>query len=142
MKRILMLFAVVLAMAACTGPMGPMGPQGPAGDDGTGIWNVINVDAPSESWALDDSGNFYFTSLEVPEIDDFVFENAIVLCYAVFGDTQQILPLSTPYQDPNGNWIETFDFSFGVGFVEFYMSYSDFEMYQPGDMSFRIVILE
>ena len=33
-KKVLILFVVILFMAACEGPMGPMGPAGPAGPIG------------------------------------------------------------------------------------------------------------
>ncbi len=170
MKNFLIACLAVLAMHSCTGPMGPVGPVGPQGPPGTGSgegvdWKIIDLEVPQDAWSVEGSGDdfqFYMASFsDLPEIDEFAFENGLVKCYARVDfdsdgkyDAQQELPITRHMKQDDGTnlflWSETTDYDYGIGFLNIYFTISDFAPFVdannyivgPGDMAFRLVIMK
>ncbi len=149
-KTFIVLFMALVAMNSCTGPMGP---PGEPGDDASGVaWDVIFLEAPNGDWQrnVDQDGNFlsYSISFDVPEIDDFVFDEALVVCYALEGDKQRDLPMTRPYlaEAEDGSlvpYFEEIDYDYGIGEVTIYSTISDYyDMGAPEGLNFRLVIIQ
>lgn len=160
MKKVLFLLSVALFAFSCAGTEGPRGPQGPKGDPGTPgedvasvLWEVFPVNAYKENWAdyRDQNNNIYYScTVNVPEIDDFVYESGTILVYyeMITSDAlghvskaQQILPYTRHYDNGTDRWTRTVDYDFGEGYINFYVTNSDFKIDPPGDMRFRVVIM-
>ncbi|MEL6135627.1 MAG: hypothetical protein AAFR59_19890, partial [Bacteroidota bacterium] len=67
------------------GPSGPVGPQGPPGQDGNANVFSIRYDVEATDWLVNgvEGQPGYFLELEigVPEIDNLVVEDGLVLAY-------------------------------------------------------------
>lgn len=154
-KVLFFLFAV-LALSACEGPQGPAGKNGKDGKDGEGMnWFVkdYSVDNSAHKWALavSSDGNYYRCTFDVPELTEFVFLSGNVQGYIYLYDPngaeyQHDLPYSLHIlaTDQNGNpypYTQTIDFVFGVGWIEFQYTNSDFQYPEvPGPMNFRLAL--
>lgn len=127
--------ALALLMAACEGPVGPPGPPGFDGLDGRdgrdGNFNVfsINYEILETDW-LDigtpgEPGFFRVVDLSVPEINDDIVDNGMVLAYyrAQDGDPWIALPLTFIFHDPE--IVEVFDFVYQRELVTLQSSASD-----------------
>ena len=124
---------------------------------------IINVDVYRNDWKYSDFGqkegnpyanNYFFYTVDVPEITDDVFKGGDVQIYIVMNkEMQHNLPYVRHYEeyvevDSVGQWnyyTETVDAFYGKGWVEFQLTSSDFYYedhieYEPNAMSFRVVI--
>lgn len=166
MKKILyILIALPLClMTSCSGRDGIDGRNGRDGRDGRdgldgafAIHNVlINVDP--ENWELTTykDNNYYFASVDMPEITKDVFKGGMIKMYRVFGNESytEILDnacqIEMPYVRPveevddieTFRYIETVDYDFNIGRLTIYYTTSDF-FYgkKPDPMQFRCAIL-
>lgn len=158
MKKLFYLMVIALAAVACEGPMGPQGPAGEDGADGTSTsWEIIDLNVPSDNWELqygaeDGSNPYYTASFDIPEIDDFVYDSGLTMCYIEFNKgteyrTQQILPYVRHYEgydESNAQfiWTQTVDYEYAEGRVTIFVTYSDFYVDQkPEAMDFRLVLM-
>lgn len=133
-------------MASCTvennpGPPGPRGPQGPAGP-GTSF-TTINVTAQPQDWlSLGEPGDpdfQYYVEFNAPEIDRFVFENALVTGYLIDNGTAYTLPNTVNF----GNYTREFSMYFGQGYLGFVVKDSDLQTTPPADpLQYRVYITE
>ena len=161
----MMLVAIVAAMSLSSC-------KGDKGDPGLGMnWRIINIPVHSADWIYtyevnpyyaQQDNNYFYASYNVPAIDDFIFTEGSVHAYVVYSngaeDVQRPLPYVTHNEafvtDSAGNelrtfFTETYDFAYGVGWVEFNYHVSDFayedtipmnpEM-RPTPMKFRLVL--
>ena len=161
MKNFLFLLIAAFTMTACVGPMGPEGPQG---ENGIADWDVISLEIPAVGWEVVTSGSdfeYYIATFDdIPEIDQFTFDEGLVKCYRELdydndGDyeVQQEMPISRHMkQELDGGlayWTETLDYDYGVGFLNVYFTISDFVPFTdnsnailgPEKMRFRLVIM-
>ena len=146
MKKIIGLLMLLVAFTAF------MGPEGPAGSDGGVVegWRYITVEVDSKDWQLinDADGNpYYYYEVAWDELNDYVFEEGIVLgnLYTFVGDAETITSLPYIYHRQNAQgqqWTETYFFDYSPGWVAFYAKYSDFAVEEkPATMKFRVSIL-
>ncbi|MDO4190711.1 MAG: hypothetical protein Q4D14_03355 [Bacteroidales bacterium] len=146
-KMLAMLLLALLTATACVGPRGPQGPQGPQGEPGEGTnWKIINLTVPANAWVEyadnNNQNNYYRALFDVPEINDFIYNSGLVICYHEVNNSQIILPYVRHNQDQDGNyWTTTVDFDYAVGSVAIYVTHSDFADDPPGEMNFRLVLM-
>lgn len=135
-------------LAGCTienqGPPGPRGPQGPTGPAGPGTdFTVINVTATPNDWLpLGNPGDAdfqYYVEFNAPEIDRYVFENAVVMGYLIDQGTAYTLPNTINF----GNYTREYSLYFGVGYLGFVVKDSDLQTTPPSNsLQYRVYILE
>lgn len=122
---------------------------------------VINVNVYRADWHYSDLGykegnpyanNYFYCTVDVPEITSAVLKGGNVQIYTVMNDgMQHVLPYVRHYEEYNATddvwnyFTETVDAFFGLGWVEFQLTSSDFYYedhveYEPNAMSFRVVI--
>lgn len=150
-------FLLVIASVAFSSCVGPQGPQGPQGEPGTSTqWKIINLTVPTGNWELasndDDTNPYYYATFDVPELDDFIYDQGLTKCYIEFNRGtdnayQQELPYVRHFEAYNDNneqiiWTQTVDYDFGIGFVNVYVTFSDFFVDErPETMDFRLVLM-
>ena len=135
----MMLVAIVAAMSfnSC---------KGDKGDPGIGMnWKIIDIPVHAGDWQytydtdeqrLQMDNNYFYATYNVPAIDNFIFYEGSVHAYVVYStgaeDIQRPLPFVTHKEAFVGNpevrlfFTETYDFAYGVGWVEFNYRASDF----------------
>lgn len=101
------------------------------------------------------ANNYFFCTVNMPEITSSVFNNGEVQAYIVYDKrtskaSKHILPYVRHYEEllSNGIWnyyTETVDCMYGIGWVEFNYRASDFAYednvnINPTDMDFTIVV--
>ena len=156
MKKILFLSSILLAMVGCISNPTYVEQEG-------ATLKTIRVKVKANEWSYTQQGatdqfnnNYFYAGFDVPEINKEVFDNGEVKAYAVF-DRQytskarkHLLPYVLHVEEQNnyGQWIyftETYDFTYGIGWVEFNFRSSDFAYednidINPPAMEFDIVI--
>lgn len=150
--------SVISILVSCekVGPMGPQGPQGPQGEPGSGVVNIVFINVNTDDWAYSDydDNNYFYATVDMPEITKDIFDGGIIKMYRVFDyDTSNPVQIEMPftrhkeeYVGPGEydyvNWTETLDYEFGVGSMNIFFTVSDF-FYQdkPESMRFRCVIM-
>jgi len=151
MKKILFLLVAVFAMSSCV-----------VEGDGTKL-KTITVKVKANEWSYTQqsvtdqfNNNYFYAGVDVPEITSRVFDYGEVKAYAVFDRKstyyarKHLLPYVLHKEDKNayGDWFyftETYDFTYGIGWVEFNFRTSDFAYeddvnINPPAMEFDIVI--
>jgi hypothetical protein len=156
MKKILFLSSILLAMVGCISNPTYVEQEG-------ATLKTIRVKVKANEWSYTQQGatdqfnnNYFYAGFDVPEINKEVFDYGEVKAYAVF-DRQNaskarkhLLPYVLHVEEQNnyGQWIyftETYDFTYGIGWVEFNFRSSDFAYednidINPPAMEFDIVI--
>lgn len=114
-------------------------------------WQYTNYTSNGTPFA----NNYFYCSVDMPEITSSVFENGEVQAYIVYDKRtsnafKHVLPYVRHYEEQlaNGSWnyyTETVDCVYGIGWVEFNYRASDFAYednvnINPNDMDFTIVI--
>ena len=157
MKTYSLLISVLASLfiaVGCLGPRGYDGIDGVDGYDGTNGQNgkdgVANVgaaiyDVEPSSWVGDING--YTTTLIVPEINNYVFENGAVLVYVIQeegSDYQRFSQL--PYTWLNNSNTEYVDFSAFIGRIEITIRWVDEGINNTdapaGLYTFKIIVIE
>jgi hypothetical protein len=141
MKKLFVLFGIVLFIVSCRGPVGPEGPRG----FGTN-WKIIDLVASSNDWVenTDQSGlnRYYSSHFSMPEINSTVFNDGTVIAYLLTDNVQQTLPYVRHNENTSGDlWTQTIDFDFSVGNLNVYVTNSDFVVDPPATMNFRVVLM-
>jgi hypothetical protein len=146
MKKILF-FALLFCLVGCT-------------FEGVGVTQqVITIKVKANDWTCSqlDNNNYYYVGLNVPELTSNVFNRGEVKAYLVYDrhDVYNARKHALPYvmhkeefDVAQRDWVfytETFDFTYGIGWVEFNFRMSDFAYeigIDPGltDMEFDVVI--
>lgn len=161
-RLILLAFSMLCLLTSCIekiGPMGPMGPQGPQGQpgrDGAEVIDIVFINVDTKDWdcTSDKDNNYYFATVDMPEITKEVFEGGIIKMYRVFDyDTSYPVQVEMPFtrhreekvgpkEDDYVSWTETLDYEFGVGGMTIFFTTSDFYYdKQPESMRFRCVVM-
>lgn len=164
-KYVMMLVAMVAAMSLSSC-------KGDKGDPGLGMnWRIIDIPVHDADWIYtydtdeyraQRDNNYFYAWYNVPALDDFIFTEGSVHAYVIYSngaeDIQRPLPYVTHNEafvtDEEGNeqpyfFTETYDFAYGVGWVEFNYRASDFAYeddipmdpaMRPTPMKFRLVL--
>ena len=144
------LLFITMGFMSCTGPMGPEGPPGYSTE-----WFVNDYDVLSEKWIPREDvnvGPFFEYTVNIPELDDFVFNEGAVVCYLVHnvsyaGRTtlvQSPLPYTVYglYDDGFTQYSENYSYEVGPGFIRFITKYSDFDTgIFPLNCTFHVVLM-
>lgn len=143
-KNGLVLFLMLIILAACEGPEGPVGPPG----EGTN-WHVEFIDVRDSEWQVvhDVDGSYYKCEKRLSQLSDYVYEWGTTLGYEFIrygtnNEVQTLMPFVLDLIEGNDyTWTETTYFDYGIGYVTFYVQYSDMVTeFSPGDRHFRIVL--
>lgn len=145
--RYLALFLFVAALSACRveGPQGPPGQDGRDGQDGNANIISINYEAIESDWY--DVGtpgeDDYFLALdfEVPEIDQAIVDNGLVLVY--YRETGNSNWFALPYTaiSHNPEYIEKMDVIYDLEFVGIQSKASD-RSATPYAGIFRVIVAD
>lgn len=153
-----MLMLSLVMLAACEGAPGRDGRDGRDGidgRDGLGEISTVMIDVPQISWKYSniDRSNYFYATVQMPEIDQTVLRNGIVQVYRVLDyntdyEVQQLLPFTLHDETEVGgyNWHESLDYEISLGLLTIYYTASDFDyeldtQFVPSAMKFRCVIL-
>jgi len=155
MKKIFCLFIMAIFAVSCEGPMGPQGPQGPRGPQGeesipSAYWD--EKDFIIDQWHLDESGDYFYASFLVDDLDDIIYNFAIIVAYiettGINGKIKTPLPYTRQCKAPSGTpgveylWSEVIDFTFAPGSMTFYLNPSDFNTSrQPAPIKIRVIFI-
>lgn len=144
-KFVLLVCLFAFAAVSCEGPVGPPG-------EGMN-WFVQTYTVGENQWELINGKNeynsFYRYEINIPELDDFVYEKGNVFCYmfqTVDGyEVQTPLTYNFPqgYNDHGKDYLytETYFFDFAQNSVMIYTYWSDFMTEnRPPATTFRIVL--
>ncbi len=142
MKKLIVLL-LGLSLASCTYESNIPGPQGPQGPPGAGLsYRIIDAIALYESWLpFNNPGDpdfQYYQEFNAPEIDQFTYENGIILGYHVDGGTTYTLPNTINFS----GYTREFSMYYGVGYVGFIVKDSDLQTAPPDvDQQFKVYIM-
>lgn len=155
--KILALMPVLSLLAACQGPPGRDGRDGRDGKDAVIQSILITVNQNMWDYSRVDDNNFYYATVDMPEITQSVFEKGCIKMYRTFDfgkkDASQIempyVRLAEEFLDGGGKalYTEMVDYQFGVGEMSIFYTASDFlyeenpDAYIPDNMQFRCVII-
>lgn len=161
MKKIIYIVLAAVFLTSCEGDPGRPGRDGRDGEDGAVTYKkIVYFDVPQEAWQYsgDDMNNFFYATIDMPEITEEVFNYGIVKTYQTFDfnpktqswASQIELPYSLHSEEeinPN-EWVfytETVNYEYYVGSITIYYTASDFQYevkyYTPGNMYFRCVAI-
>ncbi|MCQ2347378.1 MAG: hypothetical protein MJZ92_05570 [Paludibacteraceae bacterium] len=162
MKKILYVLLVALSattLVSCKGEKGDPGMPGRDGKDGASIVKnvIINVEQKNWGYSNTDNNNYFFATVDMPEITEKIFDGGIIKMYRVWNyETKDAIQTEMPYTRqyevlPDGSsawyfYTEHIDYDFGIGKMTIYYSVSDFdyeldETFVPEAMQFRCVIM-
>lgn len=120
---------------------------------------LITVKANQWDYSKVNNNNYYFATVDMPEITQEAFKTGLIKMYRVWNwggsdATQMEMPYSRHieeyYEDGEENWwyyyTESIDYEYSVGKVTICYTLSDFyyevdESYSPDQMQFRCVIV-
>lgn len=118
---------------------------------------LITVKQGDWNYSYQDNNNYFYASVDMPEITGHVFDKGIVKMYRVY-DFKGSNPsqVEMPYvrlketSIGGGNWAfytETVDYEYTIGSLNIYYTASDFdyeidETFVPETMQFRCVVME
>ncbi len=128
------LFALLLglSLASCSYESNVPGPPGPAGPPGPGLeYRIIDATAFSQDWLpFNNPGDpdfQFYVEYNAPEIDQFTYDNGVVLGYQVDNGTTYTLPNTINF---NG-YTREFSMYYGVGYVGFIVKDDDLQTTAP-----------
>lgn len=117
----------------------------------------INVSPNAWQYSNDIDNNYYFATVQMPEINASVFKEGLVKMYRVYDwDEPSAAQTELPFVRLNeieGNdgvfyfYTETIDYQFTPGEITIYYTMSDFDYkydpdsFNPGPMEFRCVVV-
>jgi len=142
MKKLLVLL-LGISLTACSYESTVPGPQGPQGPPGPGLsYRIIDATALYEDWLpfnnVGDPDFQYYQEFNAPEIDQYTYENGIIIGYQIDGGTTYTLPNTINF---NG-YTREFSLYYGVGYVGFVCKDSDLQTTPPdADQFFKVYII-
>lgn len=146
-KYVFMLAAMVAAMSLTSC-------KGEKGDPGMNVeWKIVDINVNANDWSYTQDtdpsrgqwdNNYFYVGYDVPSLTKFIFTDGTVHAYVIYyngkEDVQRPLPFSQHKEafvvDAEGNeqrifYTETYDYVYGMGWVEFNYRASDFA-YEDG----------
>lgn len=162
-SAVLILSALILSscrgLPGLDGRDGRDGIDGLDGRDGLGVIDVVVVNVPEDSWKYSHTetgaNNYYYATVDMPEITEEIFDKGLVKVYRVYNfDKKNASQVELPYVRPveyeeDGQWysyVETVDCEFFIGEMTIAYTASDFAYEYntdivPEAMQFRCVIM-
>lgn len=154
----LVLVASAAVLSSCEGV------PGRDGRDGLGVMDAILINVNQNAWNYTkfNDNNYFYATVDVPEINERIFDNGVVKMYRTFNydkdnATQVEMPYTlqseynTGYQDEEGKdiwgfYTELVSYEYGIGTVTIYYTVSDFDYelntkFVPDPMQFRLVVM-
>ncbi len=149
MKKLLALLMACVALISCEGPMGPQGPMGEPGE-GTYWFNQDFIVEPT-GWTVstDENGmnTLFYCEVEFNELTTDIFKDGLVSGYLIQENgTATPLPSTFYYEEKIDDenierWSEHYTFECKPGWITFFVQYDDFKAIEPGEKTFRIVLM-
>lgn len=155
-----LLILSALILSSCRGLPGRDGIDGRDGKDGLGIVKTILVDVPQNSWkySFHDNNNYFYATVDMPEITEEIFDKGLVKMYRVFKfDKTDASQIEMPYvklqewtPDEGLHWYsftEVVSYEYFIGNMTIFYTASDFDYelegsdFIPEAMQFRCVIM-
>jgi hypothetical protein len=142
MKKLLAL-VLGLSLSSCSYDSTVAGPQGPQGPPGPGLsYRIIDAIAFTNDWLpLNNPGDpdyQFYVEYNAPEIDQFSYDNAVVLGYQVDGGTTYNLPNTINFD----GFTREFSMYYGVGYVGFMVKDTDLLTSSPDtDQVFKVYVI-
>lgn len=145
MKKLLILFAAAFALSGCV-------------KEETINRKIFDCIARSNDWRAAPTGgsypDYYYCDFEIPEINDFLYNNGTVVAYYEYYDgnnrqVQTALPCVTPnwgdINDPSTKWTEITDYEYERGWFRIRVVNDNFYYgnppQNPGNRVYRLVII-
>lgn len=156
MKRLFQAAIIILSLgllASCKGE------PGLNGRDGVGVISTVLINVPQSAWEYSriDNNNYFYATVDMPEITNPVYEEGLIKMYRAYDfgsdySAQTELPYvrhNEEYVEDGGYMVfytETVDYEFSVGKMTIFYTESDFnyeidESFIPETMQFRCVIM-
>lgn len=147
MKKLLLVLVAAAALTACTKEYNSYTEMNRI---------IIDCKAYANDWIAGPDKNsypeFYYCDFQIPEIDNFLYNNGTVVAYYEYTDAdrqvQKALPCVIPKwdkNDPSITWTEVIDFEYERGWIRFKVTNDDFNYGEPpinpGNKLFRVVII-
>tara|TARA_Y100000589_G_scaffold297863_1_gene305919 strand:- start:32 stop:577 length:546 start_codon:yes stop_codon:yes gene_type:complete len=142
MKKLIVLL-LGLSIASCSYESNVPGPVGPQGPPGPGLsYRIIDATALYENWLpFNNPGEIdyqYYQEFNAPEIDQYTFDNGLVIGYQIDGGTTYTLPNTINFD----GYTREFSLYYGVGYVGFICKDSDLQSTPPDvDQYFKVYIV-
>lgn len=142
MKKLLSLF-LGLSLVACSYESNVQGPPGPVGPPGPGLeFRIIDATALPIDWLpFNNPGQNdyqYYVEYNAPEIDQFTYDNGVVIGYQLDGNTTYTLPNTINF---NG-YTREYSMYYGVGYVGFIVKDSDLQTTAPDvNQFFKVYVI-
>jgi len=133
MKKILLLFAIALAVVSCQ-------------DEASQSSKVINVQIKASDWlSYNDSAKsckFYYYNSSVPEMNSTVFKSGNVYAFVEDSIFAKALPYTIRTEKQGTDWTRSTTFSYSEGKMTFYVIYPSLNSSPPAVSNFRVVITD
>lgn len=133
MKKILLLFAIALAVVSCQ-------------DEAPQSSKVINVQIKAADWlSYNDSAKsckFYYYNSSVPEMNSTVFKSGNVYAFVEDSIFAKALPYTIKSQTSGTDWTRSTTYSYSEGKITFYVIYPSLNSNPPAVSNFRVVLEE
>ncbi len=140
------------------------GAPGRDGRDGLGVMDAILINVTQASWNYTNvnDNNYFYATVDVPEITEKLFDNGVVKMYRTFDfDKASASQMEMPYtrqweyktgqkdsqgRDIYGFYTEQVDYEYTIGGITIYYTVSDFDYeidqkFVPEAMQFRCVVM-
>jgi hypothetical protein len=143
MKKLLFFAPALFLIASCTGPMGPSGPRGPQGPAGNANVFAFNYFVNPNNWiengTLGTENYGFYAPFDLPELDEFLFEEGAVLVYMFDGAAQ--LPL--PSIDNQNGFQTIYDFILFLEEIHFWVRETDNQTLRPNfQIEYKVILID
>lgn len=143
MKKLIYSFLALFALASCSYESNVPGPQGPVGPPGPGLsYRIIDATAFEQDWLPfnqpGDADFQYYVEFNAPELDQFTYNNGVVIGYQLVDNITYTLPNTVNF---NG-YTREYSMYYGLGFVGFVIKETDLQTEAPfGTNFFKVYII-
>jgi hypothetical protein len=140
MKNIVYSLLSLFVMASCSYESNVPGPQGPAGPGLS--YRIIDVTAFDQDllpFNQPGSSDFqYYVEFNAPEIDQFTYQNGVVIGYQLVDNVTYTMPNTVNFD----GYFREYSMYYGIGFVGFTIKESDLQTEAPlGTNFFKVYII-
>lgn len=147
----LALALLAMTMMSCRGIQGPPGPPGARGPQGipgqngnANVWSINYLAIASDWYDVGTPGTpgyFLALDLDVPEIDDLILRDGLVLVYYRETETSPWIALPYTYISHDPEFIEKLDFIYDLSFVGIQSQATDMQA-NAYEGTFRVIVAD